>query len=716
MLWSGLAVLIEVFKKAFASFCEAFVLFLVALIRVYQKCVSPFLPPMCRFVPSCSEYAAQALQSHGLPGAWLALRRLLRCHPWHPGGFDPVPTRKWGKRALALAFLCVATAGSIDAFGETAPPIKSEIGEEAWALESPGFFSAQISSYHGAIRSFLLLKEQFAHRRAQTPKHHPAPPSYKWAEGPKDMVSTWDAPLYPYSFHFEALSGAPKVKRRLKSDPMHPEVEGDFWSVYARDPVYTLVHRDEKSLILVWPDPDNDQSTFFIERKWSLPDSGESSRYVLQSVVRLLNFGPEEISGKVRLLMYGWEDPAHGTGGTCGGLFAAPPDLMSAVCGVAGSVNSKKRSELVLSEQGLGVGADFAGLNSRYFLVAAIPETNAQTQCLGAGDSNGVIAAALQWDRFVLKPGVSACIPQWLVGKPGFEERVACAEARKILGLEEHWDVEALAAASGRKLKEATSEDEKANIARARDALLPGRMRDFQFVAFLGPKDIDDLKALGHGLEKTIDFWVLGFLCKPMLWIMRQSYALIPSWGVAIIVLTLLVKILTLWPTHKSMQQMRRLSELKPKIDKLRERYKDDKVKLNQELMELYKREKVNPLGGCLPMLLQMPIWVALYRTIYAAVDLYQAPLFLWIDDLSAPDPYFVMPLMLGALMFVQQKMTPTVGDQTQAKVMLWVMPLMFTAFMLFLPSGLVFYILVNTVLSIGQQWYFKRPQVAKAH
>jgi len=220
---------------------------------------------------------------------------------------------------------------------------------------------------------------------------------------------------------------------------------------------------------------------------------------------------------------------------------------------------------------------------------------------------------------------------------------------------------------------------------------------------------------MDRGLDDTIDFWVLGFLCKPMLWLLRQSYAVIPSWGVAIIVLTLLVKVLTLYPTHQSMVQMRRMAELKPKMDAIREQFKDDKAKMNQALMDLYKREKVNPLGGCLPMLLQMPIWIALYRTIYGAVDLYQAPLFLWVDDLSAPDPYFVMPIVLGALMFLQQKMTPTMGDQTQAKIMQWMMPIMFTAFMLFLPSGLVFYILVNTLLSIAQQWYIRRPKAAPA-
>ena len=195
---------------------------------------------------------------------------------------------------------------------------------------------------------------------------------------------------------------------------------------------------------------------------------------------------------------------------------------------------------------------------------------------------------------------------------------------------------------------------------------------------------------------------------------MRLSYSVVPSWGLAIVFLTLIVKLLTLYWTQKSMTSMKKMADLRPKIEALKEKYGDDKVKLNEATMALYKQEKINPLGGCLPMLLQMPIWIALYRTIYGAVDLYQAPLFLWIKDLSAHDPYFVMPVLLGVLMFVQQKLQPTAGDPTQAKMMLWMMPIMFTSFMLFLPSGLVFYILVNTILSVIHQQVVNRGLIGK--
>jgi YidC/Oxa1 family membrane protein insertase len=204
---------------------------------------------------------------------------------------------------------------------------------------------------------------------------------------------------------------------------------------------------------------------------------------------------------------------------------------------------------------------------------------------------------------------------------------------------------------------------------------------------------------------------VVGFLAKPMLYLLRIFHGFIPHWGVAILLLTLVVKLLTWYWSQKSYVQMREMQKLKPELDKLKAKFKDDRTRLNTETMALYKRYKINPLGGCLPMLIQMPIWIALYRTIYSSVELYQAPLFGWITDLSAPDRYFILPALLGVSMFAQQWMTPSSGmDEAQAKIMKWVMPIMFTAFMLFLPSGLNLYIFVNTALSVGQQvWVNKR-------
>lgn len=210
-------------------------------------------------------------------------------------------------------------------------------------------------------------------------------------------------------------------------------------------------------------------------------------------------------------------------------------------------------------------------------------------------------------------------------------------------------------------------------------------------------------------LDDSVNFWILGFLCKPMLWILNFFYSIFGNYGLAIIFLTILVKLLLLPFTTKSFQSMKRMQNLKPLMDELREKYKNDKQKMNQEMMALYKTHKVNPLGGCLPMLLQMPIWIALYRTLYASADIYQAHFMLWITDLTSKDPYYIFPILLGITMFLQQKLSPTTIDSKQAKIFLYVMPLMFMFFMLSLPSGLVLYIFVNTVLSIVHQWHIGR-------
>jgi YidC/Oxa1 family membrane protein insertase len=229
--------------------------------------------------------------------------------------------------------------------------------------------------------------------------------------------------------------------------------------------------------------------------------------------------------------------------------------------------------------------------------------------------------------------------------------------------------------------------------------------RTFSLAGHLGPKSLDMVRGAPYlpGLDDSIDYGWFSFLAVPMLRIMQFFHSLIPVWGLAIILLTVLVKLVMLPLTHWSTVSMRRMSALKPLMDEINEKYKDDKQRKNQAIMELYKTHKVNPLGGCFPILLQMPIWIALYRMLGASAELYHVQ-FLYLPDLTAKDPYYILPAILGISMFIQQKMTPTTADATQAKIMLFGMPIMFTVFMLFLPSGLNLYIFVNTVLSIAQQ------------
>ncbi len=237
---------------------------------------------------------------------------------------------------------------------------------------------------------------------------------------------------------------------------------------------------------------------------------------------------------------------------------------------------------------------------------------------------------------------------------------------------------------------------------------------------YLGPRDLNILKTIGRKLDLAIDFGWTDIIAKPLLYLLRFFNQYTGNYGIAIILLTILIKIL-FWPlTHKSYKSMKEMQKIQPLMAKIREKYKDNKEMMNKEMMSLYKTYKVNPMGGCLPMVIQIPVFFALYRILGNSIELRHAPFVLWINDLSAPDRLFHLPftlplmtppsgipvltLLMGASMFIQQKMTPTPGDPTQAKIML-LMPVIFTFMFLNFPSGLVLYWLVNNVLSIGQQY-----------
>lgn len=236
-----------------------------------------------------------------------------------------------------------------------------------------------------------------------------------------------------------------------------------------------------------------------------------------------------------------------------------------------------------------------------------------------------------------------------------------------------------------------------------------GQVGLFSYTIFLGPKEHEILKAQGVGLENAIDFgsW-MKWLAMPMLVILKYINDFTNNYGLAIIIMTILIKI-AFWPLgNKSYRSMKEMQKLQPKLMEIRERYKDDKQKIGQETMALYKSHKVNPLGGCLPMLVQIPVFFGLYKTLMYAIDLRHAPFFWWIQDLSDKDPYYITPIIMGVTMFIQQKMSPPAGDPMQQKVML-VLPVVFTVLFLSFPSGLVIYWLFNNILSIGQQYYIMK-------
>ena len=266
--------------------------------------------------------------------------------------------------------------------------------------------------------------------------------------------------------------------------------------------------------------------------------------------------------------------------------------------------------------------------------------------------------------------------------------------------------------AAERSLTMAVKGDEK-NILKVRGTLSPISIPPKQAIKvpyqiYLGPKEIGLLKELGVGAEKLLDFGFFSIVAKPILWFLNLTNSVTGNYGIDIIIVSILIKVIFLPLTQISMKSMKEMQKVQPEMTRLRETYKNDKARLQQEIMLLYKRRKINPMSGCLPMLIQIPVFIALYNALQNAIEMRHAHFFWWIKDLSAKDPIYITPLIMGATMVLQQKMTPTSADPTQAK-MFMLMPIMFTFLFLSFPSGLVLYWLVNNVLSIAHQYYMNK-------
>lgn len=243
------------------------------------------------------------------------------------------------------------------------------------------------------------------------------------------------------------------------------------------------------------------------------------------------------------------------------------------------------------------------------------------------------------------------------------------------------------------------------------------------FGVFLGPKELDLLMNLGKqapqpgqvlaavspGLEKSVDFGIWAVICKGLLFFMRFFHGLVGNWGLAIILLTVMVKVVLLPLTHRAMVSAEQMKKLQPRLEELRKKFPDDREKQNLEMMKLYQEAKVNPLGGCLPLLLQLPIWAALFTTLRTSYELYGEPFVGVWSDLTSKDPTYLMPLALGVTMIITQRLQPQMMDKSQAFMMTWVMPVFFTAIMMNYPAGLALYIFTNNLLSIVQQYALRR-------
>ena len=244
-------------------------------------------------------------------------------------------------------------------------------------------------------------------------------------------------------------------------------------------------------------------------------------------------------------------------------------------------------------------------------------------------------------------------------------------------------------------------------------AIPAGGQGTFSTSAYVGPKIQDNLNAAAEHLELTVDFGWLTILAQPLFWLLKTIHGFIGNWGWAIVGVTICIKAVFYKLSEASYRSMAKMKLLQPKLASLKERHGDDRAKMGQATMDLYKKEKVNPLGGCLPMLIQIPVFIALYWTLLESVELRQAPWILWIKDLSIRDPLFILPVIMAATMYFQQKLNPAPVDPIQAKVFQF-LPLIFGIFFAFFPAGLVLYWVVNNTLTIAQQYYITRHVLAE--
>ena len=414
---------------------------------------------------------------------------------------------------------------------------------------------------------------------------------------------------------------------------------------------WTLTQQTEDELVYT-----ADVGSVHLEKRWRLPREGYELglRLVIEHRGQP---GEAPIVANLAVPVSGWQDPAERPSGLG---FGRRYKLTEASCDIAGKLHHKTHEDLVTGRSGGFLGCSQGAAQPPGF------NEGGDVRWVGIGEPFFLVAAAFG-------------------PAEGGERR--CRLSGDLSG-----QVSAEALFSTRRVE-------------------VGQKIQYEMTAYLGPKLLDRLDAVTVNgadarMKDAVDY-TLEFIARPMLWVLKQIQRVVGNWGVAVILITILLKLITYYPTVRSMKSMRAMTSLKPKMDALREKYGDDKNRLNQEVMNLYKQHGINPLGGCLPMLLQMPIYLAFYSMLSNAVELYRASFFGPVNDLTAP--YWPLAVVTGGIMFVQAKLSPQSPDSQQQQMMMYMMPVMMTLFTLFTPSGLTLYILINSLLTMGQQWWFNR-------
>ncbi len=397
-----------------------------------------------------------------------------------------------------------------------------------------------------------------------------------------------------------------------------------------------------------------------------------SNGWEMRVEYRVTNQTSQPKKAELSIVYPGWVDPSTTEKG---GFFTPATEVTQALCRHSSSNETLGMKKEAAAESFKGP-VRFVGFDERYFTAILFPRFSDGTACSLRSTPGGELQGMLSIDLGTVGPGQTVTREVGLyIGPKLFDEleRVSSANAAGA-GL--------------------TPIGEKG----------PGKAGGTGAVTGVDPE-----------LAHAIDFGSLAVVCRVLLFIMKLFQQYVVNWGVAIILLTVVVKALLYPLSHKQMESMEAMRKLQPQMEALQKKYENDKEKLNVERMKLFQENNVNPFGGCLPLVVQMPVWFALYRTLQTSFELYREPLFgFWISDLTAKDPYYILPLIMGVTMFITQKLQPQMGDPAQAKMMLYFLPAFFTFTMLGLPAGLTLYIFVNNLLSIAQQKYLQR-KFAKA-
>jgi YidC/Oxa1 family membrane protein insertase len=424
------------------------------------------------------------------------------------------------------------------------------------------------------------------------------------------------------------------------------------------DDGYTLVNKTDTTIEMTR----QTSSGVVVTRKYTF----DPVRFAFEHELVLKNQGAGRTTAEIDLVLSGAERPGETDGG---GMFAQSSDKLTAVC-ATGDGSERWGTELEEAEK-LAGGVRYAGLDRHFFLGALLIGDGART---------------------------TGCdIATW--------KRPITGKSTDVFGME---------GLTADELKELTEQQGLALVVHHEPiSLAAGEARTLKHTAYFGPKQLGLLQDMGSGLDESIEFGWFGLLSRPMLWVLVKFYDFMGNFGIAIILLTMLMKLLTFPLTQKSYVSMQQMKTVAPDLKKLQEKYKHDRATLGQKQMEMYKERGINPMAGCFPMLVQMPIWFALYRTLWNSVELYQQPFIGGITDLSQPEAlafgFPLLPILVGILMLGQTMLQPPPQDQPQMKYVMWGMPIMFTFFMLQMPSGLSLYMITNSVLTMAQQFYIKR-------